>query len=95
MSAAHKKNRDELNATIERETRLARRRQRYQLDRERINAKRREEKARLRASETVVKVRKKNDPRGQEPVRCRCGVKVSLLVDGICLECSLKSKSNL
>lgn len=95
MSTAQKAKQDELAETIERERRLARRREKYHIDRERLNKKRREEREKQKGKDVVIKNRK-NDPRGPvvHATKCRCGAKVYVWVDGVCLACSLKRNNN-
>ena len=89
--STQKAKRQELTDTIEKERQLARRREQYYRNRERILQKRREDREKERASDVIVNT-KKNDPRGPavNATRCRCGKRVYVWVDGVCLECSLQ-----
>jgi len=95
-TTTQKTKRKQLTDTIEKERHLARRREQYYRNRERILVKRREDKLKQKASDVVIKT-KKNDPRGPavNATKCRCGKRVYVWVDGVCLECSLLGKSKL
>ena len=96
VSTAQKTKRKELTDTIEKERQLALRRERYHQNRERNLQKRRENNLKRKANKVAVKT-KKNDPRGPavNATKCRCGKRVYVWVDGVCLECSLKGKPKL
>jgi hypothetical protein len=95
-TTTQKTKRKELTDTIEKERHLARRREQYYRNRERLLKKRREDKLKQKASDVVVKANK-NDPRGPaaHASKCRCGKRVYVWVDGVCLECSLLGKPKL